>query len=80
MTNIMIGIILSFLTSMGVVIDTAGSCPVSSGDSSSAMLVPCLLPAPTDTEEDDDTDTDIVIDTGLIKVGGSGLVKVGGAG
>ncbi len=78
MMNIMIGIILSFLTSMGVVIDTAGSCSVSSGDSSSAMLVPCLLPAPTDTEEDDDTD--IVIGTGLIKVGGSGLVKVGGAG
>lgn len=70
--DILLGIILSVLASMGVFTDTADSCLDLPDDSSSAVQAPCPPPAPTDTTEGSGS--------GLIKVGGSGLIKVGGSG
>jgi hypothetical protein len=70
MLEILLGIILSILTSLGLS-DDATTC-VSLPDGSAATAAPCPPPAPTDTDADDGS--------GLIKVGGSGLIKVGGSG
>ncbi|MFT5684368.1 MAG: hypothetical protein ACI8RZ_005309 [Myxococcota bacterium] len=71
--DVLLGIILSVLTSMGLSADMPDSCVSFSDNSSSATQVPCPPPAPTDTTDDEGG-------SGLIKVGGSGLIKVGGSG
>ena len=72
--DILLGIILSTLTSMGVSIDTADSCLRTAEDSGSVAPIPCLPPDPTDTDDG------AGVGAGLIKVGGTGLIKVGGSG
>ena len=70
MLEILLGILLSILTGLGLSDAAPGTCSALSGDQSASMQ-PCPPP-------DNTTDTDE--GNGLIKVGGAGLIKVGGSG